>query len=82
VLYNGLGRYEEALEAGVRAVAESQEMWFARWGLVDLIEAAARSGDINLARDAVERLARQRVRGRDRLGSRHRGSLAGVGEHR
>jgi DNA-binding CsgD family transcriptional regulator len=58
VLYNGLGRYEEALEAGVQAVAESQEMWFARWGLVDLIEAAARSGDINLARDALERLAR------------------------
>jgi DNA-binding CsgD family transcriptional regulator len=58
VLYNGLGRYEEARNAGVRAAAESHEMWFARWGLVDLIEAAARSRDVNLARDALERLAR------------------------
>jgi DNA-binding CsgD family transcriptional regulator len=59
VLYNGLGRYEEALAAGVRAAAESHEMWFARWGLVDLIEAAARTEDVDLAQDALDRLVRQ-----------------------
>jgi DNA-binding CsgD family transcriptional regulator len=58
VLYNGLGRYEEALDVGVRAAAESHEMWFARWGLVDLIEAAARTREVDLAQDALDRLVR------------------------
>jgi DNA-binding CsgD family transcriptional regulator len=57
VLYNGLGRYEEALAAAQRANEDSLEIRLAQWGLVELIEAAARSGKPELAADARDRLA-------------------------
>jgi hypothetical protein len=43
VLYNGLGRYSEALTAGRRAV-EYDDLGLCGWALVELIEAAARTG--------------------------------------
>ena len=58
VLYNGLGRYEDALAAADQASAYPQELGFANWGLAELAEAAARSGDTRRANDAVEQLAR------------------------
>jgi len=58
VLHNGLGRYGDALAAADQASAYPQELGFANWGLVELAEAAARSGDTRRATDAVERLAR------------------------
>ena len=58
VLCNGLGRYEDALAAAGQASAHPRERGFANWGLAELAEAAARSGDIRRANDAVERLAR------------------------
>jgi DNA-binding CsgD family transcriptional regulator len=59
VLHNGLGRYEEALAAAQRAVDDSREVRVATWGLVELelIEAAARSGEAGLAADALARLS-------------------------
>jgi len=57
VLYNGLGRYHEACEAAQRGAAHPQELGFANWCLVQLVEAAARSGQNDLARDALQRLA-------------------------
>jgi DNA-binding CsgD family transcriptional regulator len=57
VLYNGLGRYQEACEAAQRGAAHPQELAFANWCLVQLVEAAARSGQDDLARDALRRLA-------------------------
>jgi DNA-binding CsgD family transcriptional regulator len=56
VLYNGLGRYEEALAASQLAGEDSRAVWFSTWGLVELIEAATRSGKAELAAEALERL--------------------------
>ena len=57
VLHNGLGRYEEALAAAQQAAEDPLEVrraLGAAWGLVELIEAAARSGKPELAVDALE----------------------------
>jgi DNA-binding CsgD family transcriptional regulator/tetratricopeptide (TPR) repeat protein len=58
VLNNGLGRYAAALDAAERASAYPQELGFANWGLVELVEAAARTGDNGRAAVAVEQLTR------------------------
>ena len=57
VLDNGLGRYDRALVAAERAAAYPAELGIANWGLVELIEAAVRTGSRDLAADAVRRLA-------------------------
>jgi DNA-binding CsgD family transcriptional regulator len=57
VLYNGLGRHEEALAAAQQASAYPQELLFSTWGLVELIEAAARTGQAARAADALQRLS-------------------------
>jgi DNA-binding CsgD family transcriptional regulator/tetratricopeptide (TPR) repeat protein len=57
VLYNGLGRYEDALAAAVQACEDSSAAWFRTWGLVELVEAAARCGKRELAVDALDRLS-------------------------
>ena len=58
VLHNGLGRHREALDAAEQASAYPQELGFANFALVELVEAAARSGEDARAADAAERLAR------------------------
>ena len=58
VLYNGLGRYEEAASAARHATAHAVNHWVFAWVLPELVEAAVRTGDRELARDALERLAR------------------------
>ena len=58
VLNNGLGRNAAALDAADRASAYPQELGFANWGLAELVEAAARSGDTVRAARAVEQLTR------------------------
>ena len=57
ILYNGLARYEEAASAARKATADTLNHWIFMWVLPDLVEAAARAGDVELARDALERLA-------------------------
>jgi DNA-binding CsgD family transcriptional regulator len=57
VLYNGLGRYEDALAAAEQAAEASREQWFSTWGLVELIEAATRSGKAERAADAIQPLS-------------------------
>jgi DNA-binding CsgD family transcriptional regulator len=57
VLYNGVGRYQEAAAAARYATSDALNPWMCMWGLPELVEAAARSGDAELARDALERLA-------------------------
>ncbi|GHH40737.1 helix-turn-helix transcriptional regulator [Lentzea cavernae] len=55
VLYNGLGRYEEAL-AAAQASARITQLIVSVWVLPELVEAAVRVGDTEIARDALERL--------------------------
>jgi DNA-binding CsgD family transcriptional regulator len=56
VLYNGLGRYAEALAAS-RRVLDHAELVPANWAMPELVEAAARAGAHELAADADRRLA-------------------------
>jgi DNA-binding CsgD family transcriptional regulator len=56
VLYNGIGRYEDALDAAQQAGEHPEELPFA-WGLVELIEAATRTGKTARAAEALERLS-------------------------
>jgi DNA-binding CsgD family transcriptional regulator len=55
VLYNGLGRHEDALAAAQQAGEHPGELPFA-WGLVELVEAATRSGKAERAASALQRL--------------------------
>jgi ATP/maltotriose-dependent transcriptional regulator MalT len=56
---NGLGRYEEALAAAVAASDDTPELSIATWALSELIEAAMRTGNAELARGALARLGTQ-----------------------
>jgi len=56
VLYNGLARYEAAASAARQATADLRS-WWTMWVLPELVEAAVRAGEAELARDALERLA-------------------------
>jgi len=58
VLYNGLGRWEDALAAAQRAGEDPHEQLFSTWAAVELIEAATRSGMPEQAAGALERLSR------------------------
>jgi DNA-binding CsgD family transcriptional regulator len=57
VLNNGLGRYEEAMQAAQRATDCSVEMVIPGWAAAELVEAALRSGHNDVAADALRRLA-------------------------
>jgi DNA-binding CsgD family transcriptional regulator len=56
VLYNGLGRYEQAL-AEAQATEQALELYTSMWALPELIEAATRTGQTQLAAAALGRLA-------------------------
>jgi len=56
LLYNGLGRYAEALAAAELA-CEHEDLGVISWALTELIEAAARCGRHKIATDALERLS-------------------------
>jgi DNA-binding CsgD family transcriptional regulator len=56
VLYNGLGRYDEAL-AAARRVLDHAELVPVNWAIPELIEAAVRVGTPELATEADRRLA-------------------------
>jgi DNA-binding CsgD family transcriptional regulator len=58
VLCNGLGRYDEARMAALRATEYPHDLGGPlNWGLVELIEAAVRAGTPELAADSRSRLA-------------------------
>ena len=57
LVYNGLGRYEDALAAAEQACEHPEDLGFFNWSLAELILAAARSGRIDRASDALERLS-------------------------
>ena len=75
VLYNGLGRYEEALAAAQQASEHPQEL-LSTLILPELIEAAVRSGHAARAADALALLAETTRRHRHGLGAGDRDTLA------
>ena len=82
VLYNGLGRYEQALVAAERASEDSHVLWFSNWADIELVEAATRSGAPERASGALRRLSETTPRQRDRLGARHGGPFSSTGQRR
>jgi DNA-binding CsgD family transcriptional regulator len=56
VLYNGLGHYDEALDAAEKATNFPPELGFSTMVLPELIEAAVRVGASEVATDALSRL--------------------------
>jgi len=57
LLYNGLGRYDQALAAAERGSEYPPEMGLATWSMVELIEAAVRAGAPERAAGALRRLS-------------------------
>jgi ATP/maltotriose-dependent transcriptional regulator MalT len=56
-LYNGLGRYDEALAEAQRAGEYRPELGLCAWARIELIEAASRTGETRLAGETLDRLA-------------------------
>jgi DNA-binding NarL/FixJ family response regulator len=56
VLLNGLGRYPEALAAAREASDDTPELFVSAWAASELIEAATRSDNSELAESALERI--------------------------
>ena len=82
VLYNGLGRYEEALGPAGCGDEYPPDNRFSNWLLPELIEAAARCGQADRAARALGTAHRGHPRLRDGLGAGHRGLRAGAAERR
>ena len=57
VLYNGLARYDQAVSAARQVTANDIDPYQSMWALPELVEAAARVGDTEPAREALDRLA-------------------------
>jgi ATP/maltotriose-dependent transcriptional regulator MalT len=57
VLYNGLGRYDAAAAAAREVTANDIDPYPQMWALPELVEAAARMGENDVARNALDRLA-------------------------
>jgi len=65
VLYNGLGRYEAAIDAAQRGI-EDDDQGYIGWSLVELVEAATRTDRLAVADSALQRLdERARAAGTD-----------------
>jgi DNA-binding CsgD family transcriptional regulator len=58
ILYNGLGEFPEAMAAAQLATADPTETGFAPWVVSELVEAAVRCGEREVAVAAVERIVR------------------------
>jgi DNA-binding CsgD family transcriptional regulator len=56
VLYNGLARYDEAAAAARQVTANDIDPYPQMWALPELVEAAARAGETDVARTALDRL--------------------------
>jgi len=56
ILFNGLGRYGQALASAQRAAEQTPHLHVTPWALTELVEAAARSGNPDVAAGALERV--------------------------
>jgi DNA-binding CsgD family transcriptional regulator len=57
LLFDGLGRYDEAFASAEEGSEDPHELWFSSFALVELIESASRSGRNERATEAFEILA-------------------------
>jgi DNA-binding CsgD family transcriptional regulator len=83
LVHNALGKHETAFDAAQQAAASDQDLAAPNWGLVELVESAARLGNPAVATQACRELsARARASGTDwALGIAARASaLAGADE--
>jgi DNA-binding CsgD family transcriptional regulator len=55
VLHISLGRYEQAAVEARKATSDPRN-WWSMWALPELVEAASRAGDAQLAQEALDRL--------------------------
>jgi DNA-binding CsgD family transcriptional regulator len=67
ILHNGLGRYTDALAAAGQATGDAHP-YVSMWALPELIEAAVRTGDGQVASDALARLTETTQAGRTNFG--------------
>jgi DNA-binding CsgD family transcriptional regulator len=58
VLFNGLGRYRQAL-AAAECACDHEDLGLFGWALSELVEAGARNGSREVASDALDRLAQR-----------------------
>jgi DNA-binding CsgD family transcriptional regulator len=56
VLLNGLGRYREAIVAAQEASDDTPELFVSVWAAIEMLEAASRCDEAELAHDALERI--------------------------
>jgi DNA-binding CsgD family transcriptional regulator len=56
ILFNGVGRYEQALAVAQQASDDTPELFLSAWALPELIEAATRSGEPHVGARALDRL--------------------------
>ena len=56
ILFNGLGRYDRALASALRAAQEAPQLHVSPWASTELVEAAVRSGEPDVAAGALERV--------------------------
>jgi DNA-binding CsgD family transcriptional regulator len=58
LLFNGLGRYDDALSAARLATSYPGDLGFRNFSLAELVEAATRTGDFAAAAEALEQLTK------------------------
>lgn len=56
LLCNGLGLYDEAFRAATEALRDRNDLWYAGWATVELVEAASRTGNEYEVEPALARL--------------------------
>jgi DNA-binding CsgD family transcriptional regulator len=56
LLWNGLGQYEEAFRAATEELKAPNDLWYAGWATVELVEAASRTGHAEQAKPAFNKL--------------------------
>ena len=78
VLYNGLGRYEQARAAAARVAVHPQDLSASNWGMAELIEAAVRAGAPEQAAEVARPSGGHGPGERHRVGARARGALGGA----
>ena len=82
ILFNGLGRYDQALTAAQRASRDTPELFLSPWAMPELIEASVRSGNSSPRSRCTRASGGGHDHSRHRLGAGDRGPVARHAERR